>query len=289
MACQAQKRWDQEVKFFRYTPQQNGFRGWLLVHGDTCSRNLYFFPLFEHDKDSYGISNPSARWITTSRARVDYLRITIEHAVQESHLGLDRSHTKPARHHHPTFTMRRSLSNRRFGGLQSERTSVSSDTHSAKRERAKAEGAQERRVSSPSGLECRAALPILGASAPTQNSIFFRPPTLPFPCSAKRHCKCECTQRRSFSSGIPAALVWQSSLSCSRVPSWPWCTMIPYLRMDLLGRGTSYCVFHILCSFSPPLVSSRISFSARPLSDVPASQVPSVAAAADFLHSFSRR
>ena len=37
---------------------------------------------------------------------------------------------------------------------------MSSDTHSAKRERAKAEGALERRVSvsSPSGLECRAAL-----------------------------------------------------------------------------------------------------------------------------------
>ena len=33
MACQAQERWDQEVKFFRYTPQQNGLRGWLLVHG----------------------------------------------------------------------------------------------------------------------------------------------------------------------------------------------------------------------------------------------------------------
>ena len=24
---------DQEVKFFRYTPQRNGLRGWLLVHG----------------------------------------------------------------------------------------------------------------------------------------------------------------------------------------------------------------------------------------------------------------
>ena len=37
------------------------------------------------------------------------------------------------------------------------------------------------------------------------------------------------------------------------------------------------------------IVSSRISFSARPLSDVAASQVPSVAAAAGFLNSFSRR
>ena len=30
-----------------------------------------------------------------------------------------------------------------------------------------------------------------------RESIFFRPPTLPFPCSAKRHRKCEFTQRRS--------------------------------------------------------------------------------------------
>ena len=38
-----------------------------------------------------------------------------------------------------------------------------------------------------------------------------------------------------------------------------------------------------------PIVSSRVSFSARPLSDVAASRVPSVAAAARFLYSLSSR
>ena len=86
-------------------------------------------------------------------------------------------------------------------------------------------------------------------------------------------------------SGTPAALVWQSSLSCARVPSWPWCTTIPHFGMNLLGRGTGYWDIHI---YILPIVSSRVSFSARPLSDVAASQAPSVAAAAEILYSLSR-
>ena len=54
-------------------------------------------------------------------------------------------------------------------------------------------------------------------------------------------------------SGIPAALVWQSSLSCARVPSWPWCTTTPHFGMDLLGRGTGYWEIHI---YILPSVSS---------------------------------
>ena len=46
-------------------------------------------------------------------------------------------------------------------------------------------------------LTCRAALPVLCASAPGLKSIFFRPPTSPFFMQCKRHCKCGCTQRRS--------------------------------------------------------------------------------------------
>ena len=68
-----------------------------------------------------------------------------------------------------------------FGRQLSERTSVSSDTHSAKRERAQAEGARERRLSSssPSGLKCRAALPVPCASAPGPKSISLtHPPSL---------------------------------------------------------------------------------------------------------------
>ena len=65
---------------------------------------------------------------------------------------------------------------------------MSSGTHRAKRERAKAEGvwvlerqAQELRVSvsSPSGLKCRAALPVLCASAPRLKAISLaHPPSL---------------------------------------------------------------------------------------------------------------
>ena len=45
--------------------------------------------------------------------------------------------------------------------------------------------------------------------------------------------------------------------------------------------GVHFCMF--------PIVSFRVSFSARPLSDVAASQVPTVAAAAEFLYSLSSR
>ena len=57
-------------------------------------------------------------------------------------------------------------------------------------------------------------------------------------------------------------------------------------QYDLLGRGTDYSDIHI---YMFHFVSSRVSFSARPLSDVAASRVPSVAAAAGFLYSRSGR
>ena len=82
-----------------------------------------------------------------------------------------------------------------FGRQLSERTSVSSDTHRAKRERAQTERARERRVSfsSPCGLKCRAALPVPCASAPGPESISLAHPPSPFSrCAKKRHCKCEC-------------------------------------------------------------------------------------------------
>ena len=56
-------------------------------------------------------------------------------------------------------------------------------------------------------------------------------------------------------------------------------------QYDLLGRGTVY--WAIIYLF--PFVSSRVSFSARLLFDVAASQVPSVAAAVVFLGSLSCR
>ena len=83
--------------------------------------------------------------------------------------------------------------------------------------------------------------------------IYFLSPTHPplsMQCQAALQVRVHLTTVFLF-----AALVWQSSLSCARVPSWPWCTMIPYLRMDLLGRGTGYWVFHILCTLSFPLAS----------------------------------
>ena len=52
--------------------------------------------------------------------------------------------------------------------------------------------------------------------------------------------------------------------------------------MALLGRGTGFWDIHI---YMFPIVSSRVFCSARPLSDVAASQGPSVAAAAEFLYS----
>ena len=52
--------------------------------------------------------------------------------------------------------------------------------------------------------------------------------------------------------------------------------------MALLGRGTGFWDIHI---YIFPIVSSRVFCSARPLSDVAASQGPSVAAAAEFLYS----
>ena len=57
-------------------------------------------------------------------------------------------------------------------------------------------------------------------------------------------------------------------------------------QYDLLGRGTVYWDIII---YLFPFVSSRVSFSARFLSDVAASQVPSVAAAVVFLGSLSCR
>ena len=127
------------------------------------------------------------------------------------------------------------------------------------------------------------APPVLCASAPGLKSIFFRPhPPFPFPCSAKWHCKCECTQRRSSGSRYPTALVWQSSLSCARVPSWPSVRRFSIYLCLFLDVGLGYWDIHI---YTLPIVSSRVSFSARPLSDVAASQAPSVAAAAEILYS----
>ena len=94
------------------------------------------------------------------------------------------------------------------------------------------------------------------ASAPMQKSIFFRPPTLPFPCSAKRHCKCECSQRRSSSFGYPRrsgpaeplVLHEGTILADDDVETARY-------QHDLLGRGTDYWDFHNLCTFSFPLAS----------------------------------
>ena len=57
-------------------------------------------------------------------------------------------------------------------------------------------------------------------------------------------------------------------------------------QYDLLGRGTDSSDIQM---YMFPTVSSRASFSARPLSDVAVSRVPSVAAAAGFLYSLSCR
>ena len=59
----------------------------------------------------------------------------------------------------------------------------------------------------------------------------------------------------AITSGIPAALVWQSSWSCTRVPSWPWCTTFLHLRVDLLERGTGYWEIH---TYLLPIVSSSV-------------------------------
>ena len=59
-----------------------------------------------------------------------------------------------------------------------------------------------------------------------------------------------------------------------------WVTPV-HSRVDLLERGTGY--WDILIFFFP-IGSSRVFFSARPLSDVAASQVPSVPAAAAILY-----
>ena len=202
----------------------------------------------------------------------------------------ERDHCDTLHHGRPNRERTEMKGESRLGreGQQSERTSVSSDTHSAKRERAKAEAARERRVSvsSPSGLECRAALPVLCASAPGLKSISLAlPPSLFHAVPAALQVRVHSTTV----SRIPAALVWQSSLSCMRVPSWPWCTTMQRLAdtgVVFLNVGPAIGKIHI---HSFPIVSSRVSFSARPISDIPASRVPSVAAAAEFLYSFSSR
>ena len=51
-------------KHFQVHPAAERPPGRVSRAWGTCSRKLYFFPLFEHDKDLYGIFNPSARWIT---------------------------------------------------------------------------------------------------------------------------------------------------------------------------------------------------------------------------------
>ena len=106
------------------------------------------------------------------------------------------------------------------------------------------------------------------------------PPSLPFPCSPKQHCKCECTQRRSSGFRYPrrAGLAELTALyevtilavGVRRYPVYVW------LYLDV---GPAFGIFIF------PIVSSRVFCSARPLSDVAASQGPSVAAAAEFLYS----
>ena len=111
--------------------------------------------------------------------------------------------------------------------------------------------AQERRisVSSPSGLKCRAAVPFLCASAPRLN-MYPRRSGL-----AELFVLCEGT------------ILADDDVKTARY------------QYDLLGRGTVYLDIII---YLFPFVSSRVSFSARLLSDVAASQVPSVAAAVVF-------
>ena len=156
---------------------------------------------------------------------------------------------------------------------------MSSDTHSAKRERAQAEGARERRLSfsSPSGLKCRAALPVPCASAPGPKSISLTHPPSLFHAVPRRHCKCECASTvfrfrypRRHGLAVLTALYKVTILAVGYDDSpfpygfiWTWDWLL----------GNSFYIF--------PIGSSRVSFSARPLSDVAASQVPSVAAAAD--------
>ena len=70
----------------------------------------------------------------------------------------------------------------RGGGNSPSKTSVSSDTHSAKRERAEAEGALERRVSvsSPSGTEVPSGTPRSVRERARTEINFVDPPTLLF-------------------------------------------------------------------------------------------------------------
>ena len=133
-----------------------------------------------------------------------------------------------------------------MGRQQSERTSVSSGTHSVKRERAEPRGLGVRTESARAQNFCLkskrtevpSGTPLSVRERAKIEVNFVGPPTLPFSCSAKRHCKFESTQRQSLDSGISAALAWQSSLSCARVPSWP--------QYDLLGRGTVLLGYYYL-------------------------------------------
>ena len=165
---------------------------------------------------------------------------------------------------------------------------MSSDTHSAKRERAEAEGAQERRVSvsSPSGLKCRAAPPVLCASAPGLKSIFFRPPS-PFFMQCQAALQVRVHSTTVFRLQVPPPL-WSSRAHCPVRGYHPGrvvrrFSIYRWLYLDV-GPAIGKFIFTYSLSFPPA------SFSlARSLSDVAASQVPSVAAAAGFLYSLSSR
>ena len=115
---------------------------------------------------------------------------------------------------------------------------------------------------------------------------FVGPPTLPFSCSAGGT-----ASAGAFNDGLKDPR--RSGLAELIVLYEGTILAVVYddaetgrYRCGLLKRRTGYWKIHI---HSFPIVSSRVSFSARPLSDIPASRVPSVAAAAEFLYSSSSR
>ena len=148
--------------------------------------------------------------------------------------------------------------------------------------------AQERRisVSSPSGLKCRAALPFLCASAPRLKSISLaHPPPLLHAVPSGIASSSPLTTVIRFRYPRRSDLAELFVLCEGTILADDDVKTARY-QYDLLGRGTVYWDIII---FPFPFVSSRVSFSARLLSDVEASQVPSVAAAVVFLGSLSSR
>ena len=223
------------------------------------------------------------RWLSV-RARF-YFDGTIGRYLVSTIGRQGRDHCDSLQHGRPDRVRTETKGESRFGGQQYERTSVSSDTHSAKRERLSPRGRKSAEFLFPVQADSSAERhsPFWARARQCRNLSLAHPPSL-FQAVPSGTASASAFNDGPQASGIPAALVWQSSLSCARVPPWPWCTTIHHLPMALLGRGSGYWEMHI---YIFPIVSSRVFFSARSLSDVAASQVPSLAAAAEILYSLS--